>query len=233
MPIFKDIIGTIYDKFQIGFTGPNVKNGSGGRLDVRNTADSAYAAVAALLFQTYGNDFELNAGAASAGADWKMTLRRPSTGMTHDLILVMPSGDPAPGQALTVASFSSDTITLEWTTVASGTDKPVYDTTTLAFGSTSPLSMFTKPANAIVVCVKVIIDTPFDGTPSLSVGISGTASKYLPSTAVDLTAAAGTIFDYEPGVAAVGSTEALIATYSGGGATAGSARIIVCYVIPS
>ena len=50
---------------------------------------------------------------------------------------------------------------------------------------------------------------------------------------VDLTAAAGTIFEVDPGLTANGSTEDLIATYAAGSASAGAARILVDYVIPS
>ena len=67
----------------------------------------------------------------------------------------------------------------------------------------------------------------------MSIGISGTTSKYMGSTQVDLTAAAATVFEVEPGLAAVGATENLIATYSAGSASAGAARILVDYVIPS
>ena len=232
MGVFKDLLGTIQNTFQIGLGGPKLKNNSGA-IEVRNAADSAYGVIRAALHATYGNDIELNSGATQTGADWKYTFRRPSTGMTHNIVVVMPNTDPAAGQALTVASFVGDVITLAWTTVAGGTDKAVVDSTTIAFGATSPVAMFSKPANAVILWEKVVIDTPFNGTPSLSVGIAGTTSKYLPSTAVDLTAAAGTVFDYEPGLPAEAGVEALIATYSAGGASAGSARVLVCYVIPS
>jgi hypothetical protein len=229
---FLDLLGTVFSKFQIGIGGPNLKNNAG-TLESRNAADTAYAAIAALLFKTYGNDFELNSAATGSGADWKYTLRRPSTGMTHDLTVVLPATDPAVGQALTVASFAANVITLQWTTVAAGTDKSVYDTTALAFGTASPVAMFNLPANAVYLSTKVIIDTPFNGTPSLAIGISGNTAKYLAATQVDLTAAAGTVFDITPGLAASVSIEALIATYAAGGATAGAARLLVAYVIPS
>lgn len=229
---WKDLIGTVLGKIQLGIGGPFVK-GNSGVVEARNAADAAYASLRAALFATYGDDFELNAGAAGSGDDWKMSIRRPSTGMTHALIFVMPDGDPAPGQALTVASLVGDVVTFEYTTIAAGTDKIVVDTTSLAFGSSSPVSMFTLPANAVVLEVKVIIDTTFDGTPSMSVGISGTTSKYMSSTHVDLKAAAGTSFSVSPNVAASGSTEALIITYSAGSATAGAARVLVSYCIPS
>ena len=232
MPKISDLIGTVFSKFQIGIGGPHVKN-SLGTLEARNAADNAYAAVAALLFKTYGNDFELNSGAAGAGADWKYTLRRPSTGMTHDLTVIFPATDPAVGQALTVASFAANVITLQWTTVAGGTDKLVCDTTSLAFGTASPVAMFSLPANAIVCSVQIIIDTPFNSGPSLAIGIAGNTAKYVPATQVDLSAPAGTTFDISPGLASVGAIESLIATYAPGGASAGAARIVVAYVIPS
>lgn len=228
---FSDILGTLAQKFQIGLKGPLFKNNVGA-VEARNAADDAYAEIRAALFATFGNDFELNSGAAGSGADWKMRLRRPSTGMTHDITLVLPATDPAPGQALTVASFEGDVVTLQWTTVAGGSDKLVVDTTTIAFGDSSPVALFTKPANAIIEKIQVVIDTPYNGTPSLSVGVSGTTSKYLATTQVDLTAAAGTVFEVTPGKVAGGS-EALIATLAPGGATAGSARTLVSYVIPS
>lgn len=229
---FMDLLGILGSKLQLGIGGPNLKNNSGA-IEARNAADNAYAVIRASLHATYGDDFELNSGAAGSGADWKFTLRRPSTGMTHPLTVVFPSGDPTTGQALTVASFTSNIITLQWTTIAAGNDKVVVDTTSLAFGTSSPLSMFTLPANAVVREVRIIIDTAFNGTPSVSIGITGTTSKYMGSTQVDLTAAAGTVFSVDPGLASNGSTENIIATYSAGSASAGAARLEVAYCIPS
>jgi hypothetical protein len=230
--VFKDLLGTLNSTFQFGLGGVKAKTTSS-QLAVRNAADAAYAAVRASLFATYGDDFELNAGAAGSGDDWKMSFRRPSTGMTHALIVKFPSGDPSPGQALTVDSFAGDLITLEWTTIAGGDDKIVVDTTALAFGTASPVAMFTLPANAAVLDVSVIVDTAFDGTPSMSVGIAGTTSKYMASTQVDLTATALTSFSVSPNIIPAGGTEALIITYAAGGASAGAARVLVSYVIPS
>ena len=122
---------------------------------------------------------------------------------------------------------------LSFAAIAAGNDKIVTDTTTLAFGSTSPAAMFALPANAVVQSVTVVIDTAFNGTPSLSAGIAGTVSKYLSATQVDLTQPATTVFEIEPGLASVGAIESLIATYAAGGATAGSARLQVAYSIPS
>lgn len=234
MGVFKDLIGTSRALFRLGLKGPHIKGEAGGDVSARNLADDAYAAIRAALFKTFGDDFELNAGAAGAGADWKFTLSRPSTGMTHALQVIFPAADPAPGQALTVASLAGDVITLAWSTVAGGTDKVVTDTTTLAYDTASPAAMFAKPANAVVKLITVVVDEPFDGAaPAASVGIAGTTSKYLGSTDIDLTAPAGTVFEVSPGLEAEAGVENLIATLNADGSTAGSARILVDYVIPS
>lgn len=229
---FADLIGVLGGKLQLGLGGAQIKNNAG-TVEARNAADSAYAQMRMLLAAITGDDIVLNEQASSSGSSWKFTLSRPSTGMTHDITVIMPSGDPSVGQALTVASFASNIITLQWTTIAGGAEKIVVDTTTVAFGSTSPIAMYTAPANAVHTMFQVIVDTTFNGTPTLSIGVTGTTSKYVASTQVDLKAAAGTIFEVCPGVAATGSTENVIATYSAGGASAGSARILAYYAIPA
>lgn len=229
---FADLIGVLGGKLQLGLGGAQIKNNAG-TVEARNAADSAYAQMRMLLAAITGDDIVLNEQASSSGSSWKFTLSRPSTGMTHDITVIMPSGDPSVGQALTVASFASNIITLQWTTIAGGAEKLVVDTTTVAFGSTSPIAMYTAPANAVHTMFQVIVDTTFNGTPTLSIGVTGTTSKYVASTQVDLKAAAGTIFEVCPGVAANGSTENVIATYSAGGASAGSARILAYYAIPA
>jgi hypothetical protein len=232
MSRFLDLLGTVKSKFQLGIGGPQLKNNAGD-VEARNAADDAYAAIAAALLKVYGNDFVLNAGAAESGADWKYTISRPSTGQTLDLQVIWPAAAPSNGQVLAVASYAAGVITLEWTSASGGANNITVESTALAFGSTSPVTMFTLPADAVVLRCKVVIDTAFDGTPSLSVGVSGTTSKYMGSTQIDLTAAAGTVFEVDPGLDADGSSEDLIATYSAGGASVGAARIIVEYGVPA
>lgn len=229
---FQKLIGTSLTKFQIGIGGLFLK-ATGGKVRSRNAADSADVPIVGSVIAASGDDIQLNEDAAGSGADWIYTLRRPSAGMSEARTVVLPSGNPAPGQVLQVASYAAGVVTLDYLTVAAGNDKPVVDTTTLAFGSTSPVTMFTLPANAVIQAIRVVIDTAFNGTPTISVGIAGNTSKYLGSTDVDLTAAAKTEFEVNPSEPAVGSTEALIITYSAGGAAAGSARVLVEYVIPS
>lgn len=227
---FIDLLGTSLDKLQVGIgaTAVSIKQVAG-KLRARNKADSADVAVVGSVIAASGDFLELNEDATSAGADWKLTLARPATGMTAARTITLPGEAPTAGFALVTDATGQ----LSFSAIAAGSDKIITDTTTLAFGSTSPLSMFNLPANAVVHGISVVIDTAFNGAPSLSIGIAGTVSKYLGSTSVDLTQAATTSFGAEPALASVGSIEAVIATYAAGGATAGSARLLVAYSIPS
>ena len=107
------------------------------------------------------------------------------------------------------------------------------DTTTLGFGTASPLSLFSTPANAIISKIQVIIDTPFTGgTPSLTIGITGQTAKYMGATQNVLTGVAADTYESNPSLPSTAG-EALIGTYAANGASAGSARILVHYVVPS
>ena len=226
--LWQDLLGTTKAFFRIGFTGPRLKNSSGNLL-VRNADDSADVEATMLKLNVSGNAVDLNSDAAGSGADWRYTLQRPSSGMGAAVTLTLPPTDGSPGQAL--ITDGSGVLTFEDAASTASSDKA--DTTTLAFDAISPVVMFTLPANAVIEKIQVVIDTAFDGTPSASVGIIGTVSKYLAATDIDLTQSAGTVFEVHPGVEAPGSTEALIITYSAGSAAAGSARFLVFYTIPS
>jgi len=226
--IWQDLLGTTKTFLRIGFSGPRLKDVSG-NLAIRNPGDSADAELTTAKLNVSGNAVDLNSDAAGAGVDWKYTLQRPSSGMGAAVTLTLPPDDGSPDQVLKTDGSG----VLSWTSAASTEASDKIDTTTLAFDATSPVAMFTLPANAVIEKIQVIIDTAFDGTPSASVGIAGTVSKYLAATEIDLTMPATTVFEIHPGVVAPGGTEALIITYAQGGATAGSARFLVFYAIPS
>lgn len=227
---FSDILGTLYSKFQIGIgpTAVNLKEVTG-KVRARNKADSADAAIVGSVIAASGDVIQINEDAAAVGADWMYTITRPAAGMAAARNITLPPDAGTSGFGL-VTDGAGNT---SWVAVAAGSDKKITDTTTLAFGSTAIVSMYTHPANAIVEQVQVVIDIPFNGMPTASVGISTAVSKYMGSGSIDLTQPAGTVFDVSPGLAAVGAAEALIVTYVVGGATAGSARILTTYVIPS
>lgn len=227
MGIFQDLLGTLRATFKIGGTTGVVLKNSSGNLLVRNTGDSADAAVTTSKLNMSGDALDINSDAAAAGADWKYTLQRPASGMTAAVVLTLPPDDGSPSQVLQTDGSGN----LTWVSAGSTANAEKMDTTNLAFGTASPLSLFSTAAADILSKVQVVIDTPFNGTPSLSVGVTGTTSKYLSTTDVDLTAATGTVFEVHPGLPAAG-VEALIATYTAGGASAGAARILVTRVSP-
>lgn len=219
MAKFQDLLGTVGNYFKLGISGPRLKN-STGRVDIRDSADANFASLRANQLEVVDNAgvvLTLDAVDALGAAT---TIKFPAKG-TDGQFFRQKAGTPA------------GVIEFELAAVAGSADKVGTDTTALAFGTSSPLALFNLPANAVVEAVRVIIDTPFNGVPSLSVGITGTLSKYLASGQVDLTAPATTSFEVYPSLPASGSVESLIATYAAGGATAGSARIEIDYVVPT
>lgn len=227
MGLWRDLLGTTKSFFKIGITGVRLKDSSGNLL-VRNNADSADANVTAAKVSVSGELLEINSDAVASGADWKMTLARPTSGMTAAVTWTFPTTAGSPGQALTTDGSGN----LSTTSITTAQNINV-DTTTLNFGSSSPVTMFTLPANAIVHFVECVIDSSFNGTPAMTVGVSGSTTKYMGTLDNDLTAAAGTVFLTSPGQQPDGSSEALVITYSAGSASAGSARVMIHYSIPT
>jgi hypothetical protein len=226
--IWTDAFGTLQSFFRLGLSGPRLK-ANGSNLVVRNGGDTADATVTASSHSSSGDvGLIINSDAAATGADWSITIQRPSTGMTASYTLTLPVDDGTPNQVLSTDGAG----VLSWASSASTASSAKVDSTSLAFGSTSPVTMFTTGASDIINEVRIIVDTAFNGTPTVSVGISGTTSKYMASTQNDLTATATTTFAVHPGLTAQGA-EAIIATYAAGGASAGAARIEVEYYTPS
>lgn len=226
--IFSDFWGTSKAYFKIGGTaGVRLKNSSGNLL-VRDTGDTADAAVTVSQLNNSGDSIVINSDAAGSGADWSYTIQRPTSGMTANQTLKLPAGLGSAGQAVVTDGAGN------WSYASAGDTSlcSKMDSTALAYGTSSPAAMFSTGANDIIDHIDVTIDTPFNGTATMSIGVSGTASKYMGSTDVDLTAAAGTTFQVHPGLSAQGA-ESLILTYAAGGSTAGAARAIVFYGTPA
>lgn len=227
MGFFTDIFGTTMAYFKIGLSGVRLKNSSGNLL-IRNTGDSGDAEVTASRVNVSGNDLVINSDAAETSADWKITLARPTSGMTASYTLTLPADDGSASQVLQTDGSGN----LSWASAGSTAQCQTLDTTSVAFGSSSPVTAFTLPADAVIGEIEVVVDTAFDGTaPTMSVGISGQTSKYMPTTAVDLKTTG--VYKFHPGLAAEGSTQALIITYSADSSTAGAARVIVHYAVPA
>lgn len=225
MSKFSDLLGTSLTKFRIGLAGATIKSNAG-VVEMKNTADNAFAGLKALILQATGNTIELNANAAATGTDYKYSIARPSTGMTAAVTVTLPPTLGTAGQVLQTDGAGNLSYVAAGSTAACQTT----GSRSIAFGSTSPVAMFTLPVNAVVNNVRVIVDVAFNGTPSLSIGVAGTTSKYMSATQMDLSAVG--ISEVYPGLTPLGTTEAIIATYAAGGATVGSARVEIDYSVP-
>jgi hypothetical protein len=226
MSIFSDLLGTTKSFFKLGLTGVRLKNTTG-NLFIRNTGDTADAEVTASKVNVSGESLVINSDSAGAGADWKITLARPITGMTADVSLTLPVDDGTPSQAL----ITDGAGILSWASTGSTASSDKIDTTTLAFGTTSPLTLFSTGAADIIDSIDIVVDTAFNGTaPTVTIGITGVTSKYSATTDVDLKTVG--VYQIHPGLVAQGA-EALIATYVADTSTAGSARILVHFATPA
>lgn len=231
MTIWQDLVGTVGSFFKLGISGVRLKNSSGNLL-IRDTGDSADAEVTASKVNISGETIVLNSDATEASSDWKLTLQRNASA-TESLTLVAPPAKGTDGYVLRQKPGTSSGV-LELELAAAGTTDSCLklDTTTLAFGDSSPVTMFTLPANAVVDFVEVEVNTAFNGTaPTVSIGVSGTTSKFAASSNFDLKTSGR--YRCHPQVVAEGSTQALIATYAADSSSAGAALIRVAYSTPS
>lgn len=212
MSSWQKLIGTQTGTFILGLLGVRLKNNAGS-LQVRNNGDTAFADVE--LAKLKINDVDT------------VTIQA-SPSQTGPYTLTLPVDDGSPSQVLSTDGSG----VLSWVSAASTDACWKVDSTSFVFGSTSPVTMFTLPANAVIDKVTVIVDTAFDGTPTMSVGVNGgSASKYVSSGDVNLLVADR--YDIPNQSVPVGTTEALEITYSAGGATAGAGRVLVTYAIPT
>lgn len=102
------------------------------------------------------------------------------------------------------------------------------DETQITHTSSATISMFTLPNEMFVDRTVIIVDEAFNGTtPTLTIGIVGSTSKYLASTDVDLK----TTGRYEVQLSNTPSSEEdVIAIFSASGSTTGEARLQLHYV---
>ena len=226
MSKFSDLLGTTAAYFKIGLAGVRLKDSSGNLL-VRNNGDSADAAITASKVSVSGEVLEINSDAASTGADWLYTIQRPASGMSAAVTLTLPVDDGTPSQVLSTDGNG----VLSWISASSTAACDKIDTTSLAFGDGASVSMFSTGASDVITKILVIVDTAFNGSaPTLSIGISGTVSKYVATSQVDLKTVG--CYEITPALVA-GGAEALIATYAASTSSAGAARIQVFYGTPS
>lgn len=224
MSIWSDLLGTTKSIFGIGLSGVKLKDSSGNLL-VRNNSDNANSEITAskvnvsgpdVVFDSDGNALTVSRNSAQSGA----------------LQVIFPSAKATDGQVIAQKSGTgAGVIEFEFVSAGSNASSDKIDTTSLAFGSSSPVAMFSTGAADIIEYIDFIVDTAFNGTaPTATVGISGTTSKYTATTDVNLKVAGQ--YRVHPGVGAQGA-EALIITYSADSSSAGAARVLVHYATPA
>lgn len=228
MSLFNDLLGTLNSYFKLGKNGVRLKDAAG-NLAVRTSNDSGDASITASSLNLSGDSLIINADASESGNDWSTTIQRSPT-QTQPNVFTLPENDGSPGQVLTTNGSGA----LSFVSIGGTADKATVDTTSLTFGSTTTVSMFTLPANAVIEKVRLILDTPFNGTtPTATVGYSGQASILMGSAQNDLKGLSGDSYETYPYLVPSGSTRDLEITYAASGSTAGAARILVFYSIPS
>jgi len=227
-----DLSGISGTTFQVGLKGPLVKNNSG-NFELTNAAGTSDVSLTASVVNhsATSGQIVLNSAATGSGSSWTTTIQSAQTGQTAAWTLTLPSSAGTTGQVLQ----TDGTGITSWVSTASGA---AYDTNVAHVGTytdASPYSMFTLPANAIIKSVSVNVTTAFNGTsPAISLGVTGTTSKWLPSTDVDLTTVGQYGAIYCQSVATIGSSQAVIITLNPGtGGTAGAYEILVTYTVPN
>lgn len=222
-----DLIGTSADYIRLGLTGIRLKNNAG-NLDIRNAVDNADAALTTSKVNISGDILDINSDAASSGADWKYTLQRPAAGMTAAVTLTLPNSDGSSSQAL----ITDGSGVLSWASAGDTSLCVKVDGVNLAFGSSSPIAAMTLPDTARVIKVLCRVTTAFNGTaPTASVGISGTTSKYMGATSMDLKTVG--LYEVNPTAEPVSGNESIIVTFAGDSSISGAAVFEIHYVIPA
>jgi hypothetical protein len=96
--------------------------------------------------------------------------------------------------------------------------------------NTSSASSAAIPAGSIIDEVRVIVDSAFDGSAVVAVGNNATVDAYVATT--DTLLSLTDRFEFSQSAAALGAADNIVVTVTGGGATAGSGRVIVSYSTP-
>ena len=230
MAWYNDLAGTSNASFLVGTA--NIWKAITGGFAARNLADTLDAKIQVSTLEASNDSILINYDATSAGNDWTLSLARNPLQVAA-LILQTPPSKGTDGHVLRQKAGTAAGV-LELELAAAGTTSQCIsvDTTSLAFGTVSPLTLFSTPSGAVISKIEVVIDTAFNGTPTLTIGVTGTTSKYMASAQNTLTRPAGDGFETNPKLPSTAG-EALIATYSAGAASVGSARILVHYSVPS
>lgn len=185
-----NLVRTMQTRFQIGIV--RLKDSSG-VMQMRNAADSAYVALAALNVRVQGSN-----------ATNAVVLAAPAA-LGSDLTITLPPDVGASGYVLQTDGAG----TTVWAAVTTNSDLVQVESFTEA--TSSPLTIFTPPANAILTDIVIDVSVAAGGgSPTVSVGVSGTVARDMATTENDLK----TVGRYQanPDTAVGGSPAAVILT---------------------
>lgn len=192
--IFGDVFGTLASYFRIGpiATALRLKNSSG-VLDIRNAGDSAWASAGMHTAKIFGTNASNSVSLVAPGS------------LASAYTLTLPPDDGSTGQVLRTDGSG----TLTFVDVVSNSDLVAVEAFTEA--TSSPLTVFTAPANAIITAVRVVVSVAAGGgSPTISVGFSGTPEAYMATAENDLKNTG--VYEVAPQISVGGSPLAVIAT---------------------
>jgi hypothetical protein len=175
--ILSDLIGTIRAYFKIATV--RLKDSSG-VLEVKNSGDTAYA-----------NANAHTLGIAGSNASNKVTLTAPA-GLGGNVALVLP---PAVGTLGYVLSDTDGAGTLGF--VAPTSNAATIQVEEFTQATSSPITILAPADDSVITRVIVVVDSAASaGSPTLSVGVAGTAGRDMAATDNNLKAAG--IYEVNP-----------------------------------
>jgi hypothetical protein len=210
--IFSSLLGTTKSFFRFGGpSGAGVKNSSG-VLQTRDSADSAFADFAAKWFRIQGAN-AANAVVLKAGT------------LAGDVALTFPTSLPGSTSFLTLDASGNIA-----TASTPNSNADLVEVTAFTQGSAT-LTMFTPPANAVISRIVIEVSAAAaGGSPTITVGTSGTPSAYAASTDSDLKTAA--LYEI-PVMASVGGSPSAVQAVITASAQTFSGNIYTYYSNPA
>lgn len=212
MRVISDLIGTAAGLFKFSKVGSQIKDEGAGLLSIRNDEDDEDDSLRMLQLQLK------ETGGASV-----IVLQAPSLG--GNVTLTLPDDAGSPGYFLQTDGSG----VLGW--AASSSSGLLDDETDFNQASSSPLTMFTPPANARISRVVVDVESAASaGNPTLLIGVAGDTDRYMNADQNNLRAVG--VYEVAPHYEEDGTPDAIIATISADSQTF-SGRIHVYFSNPS
>jgi hypothetical protein len=205
-----DLVGTLKGYFVVQDV--QIKDDAG-IVALRDADDTAYAGASAKEIELYGQNVASVKLTTVSGATATTYAFDDADGAAEGYVLTLGAGNRLyPAAPTTTAGMER-------------VQQEIFDQST-----SSPLTIFTPPANALITMVQIEVTGAASGnSASVSVGISGDEDRDMDETDVNLKKAA--LFEVEPNTDVGGTPEAIILTVTPGSETF-SGEVRVWYSIP-